>query len=319
METEMYTEPCFQQDWKFCEITLRSRFLKSIQQAVVVFGEWQTLTWWTMGNLPPFMTNTVPRISCVQICLFLAAKIQNFFLLFFPPFYLSLLFFGVFEEIFSWFHCILLMSVPLHSLCWASWPAIHVGSEMKAFTFLMNTATLMHFEFLFGLSREKVNPAATIISIFYRLIQALKHLKDDWQVRGWKTHCLGTFHCKLVFEISSAVTAPENVFVFFFSSDMPPGAANSRKKCQFENFNWQHYESYCLLSIDIRIFSHSSLSPTLFSPHLKGLVSLPAGRDWLPNCTGLAHCSNRIIVNNTKKLLLIHMETALIPSACPTP
>lgn len=141
-----------------CVVTL------TIQQGAAVFGEWQTLIWWAMGNLPPFMTTTVPRMSCVQICcrspcLFLAAKMQ-IFCSFFYPFCLFLCFWGFFLGGFLLVPLHLLMSVPLHSLCWTSWLPIYMGSEMKACTFLINSAILMHFEFLFGLSKEKIQSSS---------------------------------------------------------------------------------------------------------------------------------------------------------------
>lgn len=155
------------------------------------------------------------------------------------------------------------------TLCWASWLVIFVGCETKVCTFHMNTAMVMPFRiFNWTKQRTKVNPAAIIISIFYKLIPVLKHLQDDWQFQGWKIHGLRTFNCKLIFQFSSEVTAPENLFfglffffLFFFQKSDPYAVTGLQelglkwKKFQFENFNCQHYESYFLLSIDINISS----------------------------------------------------------------
>jgi len=76
--------------------------------------------------------------------------------------------------------CFADVSAPALSLCWASWLVTYMGCEIKACTFPMNTAILTPFRvFIWTKQRTKVSPAAIVISIFYKLIQAPEHLQDD--------------------------------------------------------------------------------------------------------------------------------------------
>lgn len=99
-----------------------------------------------------------------------------------------------------------------------SWLFMWAG-KWKAALFKWTLAVLMPFTiFIWAKQSTKVNPAAIIISICYKPIQALKHLQDDWHFQAWNIHSLITFHCKLIFQFSSAVIT---LFFFFFMT-FPP-------------------------------------------------------------------------------------------------
>lgn len=201
------------------------------------------------------MTNTVPRISCVQICLHLAAKIQNFFLLFFLPFYLSLLFFGVFLRDF--------LLVPLHfadvsplALTLLGILASYSCRKWNESLHFSDEYCYTHAFWIFIWAKQRKSQSS---SSYYNqhLLQAdpspktlerwltSPRMKDSLfrnfplQIGIWNFLCsYSTWKCVCFF---LAVTCLQELGI-------------QGKKCQFENFNWQHYESCCLLSIDIRIF-----------------------------------------------------------------
>lgn len=165
---------------------------------------------------------------------------------------------------------------------------------MKACAFLMNTAILMHLEFLFGLSKEKSQSSSYYNQQLLQANPSLKYLKDDWQVQGWKASCLRTFHCKLVFQFSSAVIAPEKCWFFFLNQTLVQSHVSRSWDFKGKNANLKTLTGNIMKiivswALTLIFFPHSSLSPTRFSLHLKGPVSLSAGRDWLPNCIRLVY------------------------------
>lgn len=192
---------------------------------------------------------------------------------------------------------------------------------MKACTFLMNTAILMHFEFLFGLSKEKSQSSSYYNQHLLQADPSPKTLERWLTSPRMKDSLFKNFPLQI------------GISVFFCSCSTWKCVCYFKIRLLCTSRSWEFKGKNANLktvtgnimkvtvswALTLVFFAHSSLSPTHFSPHLKGLVPLPAGRDWLPNCTRLVHCANRITANNTRKNPTYSYGNSINPFCLPHP